>query len=589
MDKRNKRARVNPEYLYYRDDYSSDSDSFDDSESSVENNSESGEDNSEAECDATEATIDETVEQSNEGEIFWRTECHQRPEKTFSGNPGVQIDIERPDIPINVFESFFTMELAMMICCETNRYAEQFLQTHTNLPPNSRVKKWYNTNPEEIMLFICFLLLQGIVQLPTNAFYFSKRQIINCDIFNQIFSEKRFHLLLKFLHFNNNDLLSGYQGPKRLFKIQPIVDYLRMKYKQIYKPDRNISIDESLLLWKGRLGWKVYIPSKSSKYGIKSFVLCESATGYCYDFFFYLGIETVFNEEYENLPYGEKAVMQLISPLLNQGYICTMDNWFSSIPLFTELSRNYTDAIGTIRSNRIGIPLIIKEKKLKLHNEYSIFNNELMIMKNKDRKDIYFLSTIFYTGTVTSISHNKEVVKPKLVSVYNNTMEGVDLCDSILSSYICSRKRIKKYYQKQFRHLLDITSLNSYIIFQKLGGKETRLEYLLKIIEGMIEKYSSYTYKPLGRKPLSENPIRLTGRHFPVYIHETERKKNSARRCQVHKQLSDSSKHRKETRFMCNVCKVPLCAVPCFEIYHTKKDLKHVDRYFIEVTIIVKI
>lgn len=45
------------------------------------------------------------------------------------------------------------------------------------------------------------------------------------------------------------------------------------------------------------------------------------------------------------------------------------------------------------------------------------------------------------------------------------------MSDNLLTSYNCTRKRVKKYYQKQFRHLVDIESVNSYIVYQKMGGK----------------------------------------------------------------------------------------------------------------------
>ena len=38
-------------------------------------------------------------------------------------------------------------------------------------------------------------------------------------------------------------------------------------------------IDESLILFKGRLKFKQYIPSKRHRFGIKMYVLCDCETG----------------------------------------------------------------------------------------------------------------------------------------------------------------------------------------------------------------------------------------------------------------------------------------------------------------------
>lgn len=66
----------------------------------------------------------------------------------------------------------------------------------------------------------------------------------------------RFLNILMTLHFSDND-----QQPKgdRLFKIRKLHDYLRDKFKQLYVPNQNVSIDESLLLFEGRLSFKQYI------------------------------------------------------------------------------------------------------------------------------------------------------------------------------------------------------------------------------------------------------------------------------------------------------------------------------------------
>ena len=43
----------------------------------------------------------------------------------------------------------------------------------------------------------------------------------------------------------------------------------------IYTPDRNISIDESMMLWRGGLIFRQYIKNKKHKYGVKLDELCE--------------------------------------------------------------------------------------------------------------------------------------------------------------------------------------------------------------------------------------------------------------------------------------------------------------------------
>ena len=104
---------------------------------------------------------------------------------------------------------------------------------------------------------------------------------------------KRFELICKFLHFIDNESLPTFQGPPKLFKIYPVICHLNKKLQTLYLPNQNIAIDEILTPWKGRLSFRQYLPLKASKFGIKTFEMCESTTGYLWCFLVYTGQNTV--------------------------------------------------------------------------------------------------------------------------------------------------------------------------------------------------------------------------------------------------------------------------------------------------------
>lgn len=120
----------------------------------------------------------------------------------------------------------------------------------------------------------------GLTIQPTVRSYFSKNPLLKNKIFPSIINGKRYELLCKFLQFVDNNTYSTFNGPKKLFKVYPILTYLDQKFKSAYNLSQNISIDESLLLWNGLLSWRQYIPLKAAKFGLKTFELCESSTGY---------------------------------------------------------------------------------------------------------------------------------------------------------------------------------------------------------------------------------------------------------------------------------------------------------------------
>ena len=155
---------------------------------------------------------------------------------------------------------------------QTNLYAQQYSSANTDLPEYSRHRKWVDVTIPEIEKFIALYLLTGISQKPKIGQYCSTNLIIRTSFFNEVTARNCFQSILEFLHFNDN---SGYQpnDPQkdRLHKIRPVVEDLVNKFKTVYKPEKHVSIDEELLLWKGCLGFKQYIPNKRAGFGIKMF------------------------------------------------------------------------------------------------------------------------------------------------------------------------------------------------------------------------------------------------------------------------------------------------------------------------------
>jgi len=157
-------------------------------------------------------------------------------------------------------------------------------------------------------------------------------------------------------------------------------------------------------------------------------------------------------------------------------------------------------------------------------------------------------------------------IKPACIADYNQNMGGVDKSDMMLSSVECVRKTVK-WYKKLFFHLLDLALLNSYIAWVIVTKKNVGLaKYQLELCRQMLEKFGTASgHEGGGNRSKHAQPGRLIGRHFPGLIEKTETNRKGMKQCvqcSVHKK-------RKETRYMCSTCSVPLCVVPCLDNYHT--------------------
>ena len=210
----------------------------------------------------------------------------------FRGVHGLRNPMPQDAEPIDYFKLYFTDAVIDIIYKETNRYAQQYIAANgPNLRPKSIVHSWTPTDAKEIKAFLGLCILMGIISKPRISMYWSTDSFYHTPVFSQVMPRLRFQLLQRFLHFQDNqDPTYNPNDPDRdrLFKVRTIVNMIRERFNSVYYPPENLTIDESLVLYKGRLLFKQYIKSKRSRFGIKMFELA-TASGILLDFIIYQG------------------------------------------------------------------------------------------------------------------------------------------------------------------------------------------------------------------------------------------------------------------------------------------------------------
>ena len=159
------------------------------------------------------------------------------------------------------------------------------------------------------------------------------------------------------------------------------------------------------------------------------------------------------------------------------------------------------------------------------------------------------------------------VLKPEAVLDYSSNMGSVDTADMLLSSVQCIRKSLK-WNKKQFFHVVDMHLLNSFYTHKIISNntKTPLSNFQLNVIRQIIQKYKPLALiHPQIRRSLKDNPVRLLPGNTVEHMPEN---KVHFRRC---KQCS-KQKIRKQTRYMCRICNVYLCAAPCFYNYHLNES-----------------
>ena len=110
---------------------------------------------------------------------------------------------------------------------------------------------------------------------------------------------------------------------------------LLASFKRSYTPSQYLSIDESMVSYKGRLSFIQYLSKKAHKLGVKAWVLAEVESGYTWGWRLYTGKE----EGQREVGLAHQVVLLLLDDerLQNKGYVVVMDCFYSSPQLFKDL------------------------------------------------------------------------------------------------------------------------------------------------------------------------------------------------------------------------------------------------------------
>ena len=152
----------------------------------------------------------------------------------------------------------------------------------------------------------------------------------------------------------------------RSAKIEPIHSYLVERWQSLLTLEGEVSVDEALLLWKGRLSWKQYIKTKQTRFDMKTFVFADASSGYIWNSIIYTGDDTLIDEGNKYQYQATTIVMTLMKKVLDEGRCFYMENWYSSMELLDELRKRSTDVIDMVRKDRKGFPKDSLNAKLKV-------------------------------------------------------------------------------------------------------------------------------------------------------------------------------------------------------------------------------
>lgn len=468
---------------------------------------------------------------------------------------------------VNVWDTFFTEDMLNIILEWTNKKLHD-LRTRFN----KNITELNDIDIVELRALIGFLLFTAIFK--------SNRENVDAlfatdgtgrEIFRLIMSKKRFLTLLAVLRFDNPETRRERRADDKAAAIAELFDLFIQNCQYNYSVGSNACIDEMLVSFRGRCAFKMFMPKKPDKYGIKLMCVTDAQTNYLFNAYVYSGRDSdgngLSNEE-KTFPKPTQATIRLVRPLYGSNRNITGDNWFSSIELVKKLKDNGLTYVGTLNKRKREIPGEFQPHRTRRVGESLYgFTNSITLLSYvpKRNRAVILLSSMHHT-----IEIDQDNNLPEIIAYYNSTKNGVDGLDRMCNTYSCIR-RTKRWPMVLFYRIIDICAVNAFIFYQSQTVHEDfrRLDYLKRVA---MELLSAHVKRRFYNTRISRDLRSGIKRVFKIVDEEVRDDPSTSRMEQRKTCIICPSKKKKRTSYLCNQCKKPACldclkkiCTTCFE------------------------
>ena len=235
--------------------------------------------------------------------------------------------------PEEVFGLFFNDDIIQIIVTWTNVTIGKVASKYA-----ARSSTYAPTVALEVKALLGVLVISG----QKNDRHISTREMwsleTGCSLYNVAMSKAQFRFLIRCLKFDDPDTRQSRRVTDKFAAVREIWDLFIEICVKLNVPRENLTVDEQLLAFRGRCPFCMYIPNKPAKYGIKLVLINDSASKYLLGGIPYLGKQET--RENGNLLLGHHFTLKLTKLYHGSQWNVTTDNWFTSVPLVSDLLNN---------------------------------------------------------------------------------------------------------------------------------------------------------------------------------------------------------------------------------------------------------
>jgi hypothetical protein len=407
-------------------------------------------------------------------------------------------------------------------------------------------------------------------------------------------TRNRFEKLRNCLHIT--DVNAIHETNDKIWKVRPLIRKFEERCNEL-PLEEYLCIDESMIPFTGHLSIKQYIKSKPNPWGVKIFMLCGES-GIIYNSIVYQGSITPVDSELREKFGSTGAIVLYLANRIpsGHGYKVFFDNYFTSIPLLSDLLEKRIFAAGTVRRNRLSNCPLKSDAQLKKDGRGSCDNcvtkdGKIAVVKWFDNRAVTLASTFLSDNAQDLVKRWSkkdaafiDVARPEIVKFYNRSMGGVDKHDFLISLYRTAIKS-RKWTLRIIFHYFNMAIINSWLEYKRdatalgipLKNQMDLLDFTFDIAETL--SFSKQLAAPTKRgRPLSNSPILPPPKKK---LNPTVRPGKDIRYDGLNHMIERSPKQQRcklegctyKTTSFCEKCEVFLCFHAqrnCFKMFHTK-------------------
>ncbi|XP_045064895.1 piggyBac transposable element-derived protein 4-like [Coregonus clupeaformis] len=381
---------------------------------------------------------------------------------------------------LSTFRLFFTPEI------------EDIILEMTNLEGVRKCGgRWKAMDSTDLRAYVGLLILAGVYRSRGEAASSLWDAESGRTIFRATMPLKVFHAYSRLLRFDDRQTRAERRaagGGDKLAAVREVWDKWVERLPLLYNPGPDVTVDEQLVPFRGRCPFRQYIPSKPAKYGIKTWVACDSKSSYAWKMQVYTGKATCGGPEKNQ---GMRVVLDLTQGL--RGHNVTCDNFFTSYELARQLLRRNVTVVGTVRKNKPELPqaLLASKDRLLFSSKFAFTpTTTLVSYLPKKNKNVLLLSTLHTEAHVS----RRQDKKPAIVLDYNSNKGGVDNLDKVIGTYSC-RRMTARWPLVIFHNILDVSSYNAFVIWRELnptwmpGKRNKRRVFLEQLGKALVTPF----------------------------------------------------------------------------------------------------